>query len=111
MKPYIKNRLWIVGIAILLIFINKADFSEYAIKIYSVLLPVIIAFLVAWFLLPLKKTAETMLNKCRLSVLKKSSHVISALLVYTMFISAIVIFNSPFTTFVLCNSTNPLPDS
>lgn len=92
MKPYIKNRLWIVGIAILLIFINKADFSEYAIKIYSVLLPVIIAFLLAWFLLPLKKTAETMLNKCRLSVLKKSSHVISALLVYTMFISAIVIF-------------------
>jgi len=92
MKPYIKNRLWIVAIAILLIFINKADFSEYAFKVYSVLLPVIIAFLLAWFLLPLKKTAEAVLNKCKLPIIQKFSHIISAFLVYILFISAIVIF-------------------
>ena len=92
MKPYIKNRLWLVAIAILLIFINKADFSEYALKVYSVLLPVIIAFLLGWFLLPLKKIAEKSFKKSRLSLLQKYSNSISAFLVYLMFISVIVIF-------------------
>ena len=92
MKPYIKNRLWLIVIAILLIFINKADFSEYALKVYSVLLPVIIALLFGWFLLPLKKIAENLFKKSEFPLLQKYSHPVSAFIVYVMFILAIVIF-------------------
>ena len=92
MKPYIKNRLWLVAIAILLIFINKADFSEYAFKIYYVLLPVIIAFLLGWFLLPLKKAAENTFQKSNLPLLQKYANSISAFTVYIIFMATIVIF-------------------
>lgn len=92
MKPYIKNRLWIVIIAILLIFVNKADFSEYAFKLYTVLLPVIIAFLLAWFLIPLKKLTEKLLKQSKSPILQKSAHILSAFLVYTLFVSIIIVF-------------------
>ena len=92
MKPYIKNRLWIVGIAILLIFINKADFTAYASKLYSVLLPVIIAFLFAWFLLPLKKHIEKIIQKNAPYTFKKTAHILSACIVYISFIAVIAVF-------------------
>ncbi len=92
MKPYIKNRLWLVATAIILIFIYKADFTEYALKLYSVLLPVIIAFLLAWFLLPLKKKTEFSLKKSSFEFLKKFSHPISVFLIYITFIAVITLF-------------------
>ncbi len=92
MKPYIKNRLWFVALAVAIIFIYKADFSEYASRLYSVLLPVIIAFLFAWFLLPLKKKTEFFLKKSSFEFVCKFSHPISAFLIYFAFIAVIIIF-------------------
>lgn len=92
MKPYIKNRLWIVGIAIILIFIYKADFTKYISALYSVLLPVIIAFLFAWFLIPLKKKTEVFLQKTSFELVCRFSHPVSAFLVYITFITTIIIF-------------------
>lgn len=92
MKPYIKNRLWLIAAAIILIFIYKTDFSEQLGRLYSVLSPVIISLLLAWFLLPLKELIENYLQKKSKGFFKKYSHIISASLVYILFIIAIFFF-------------------
>lgn len=92
MKPYIKNRLWIVVTAIILIFVYKTDFSEQFGRLYSVLSPVIIALLFAWFLIPVKEYAENILFKRKNYFLKKRAHVISAFLVYLLFVGIISFF-------------------
>ena len=92
MKPYIKNRLWLIATAIILIFVYKTDFSAQLGKLYSVLSPVIIAFLLAWFLLPVKKIIESYILKKGNFFLKKYSNIISASAVYTMFMGIIFFF-------------------
>ena len=63
MKPYIKNRLWIIAFAVILIFIYKTDFSVQINRVYTVLSPVIISFLISWFLVPIKNTIENFLKR------------------------------------------------
>lgn len=92
MKPYIKNRLWLVAIAIILIFIYKTDFSEQIDRIYTVLSPVIISLLFAWFLVPAKNKIEDFLKANFKGFLKKHSSGISAALVYIFFLALIVFF-------------------
>ena len=65
MKPYIKNRMWIVAIAIILIFVNKINFYEIIKKIISILYPVIVALLFAWFLIPAKNKLENLVKKSK----------------------------------------------
>ena len=92
MKPYIKNRLWIVITAIVLIFIYKTDFSQQFGRLYNVLAPVIIAFLFAWFLVPAKELLESLLKKKGNNFFKKHAHVMSAAAVYLVFMGMIAFF-------------------
>ncbi len=92
MKPYIKNRLWLIFAAIILIFIYKTDFSMQLGRLYAVLSPVIIAVLFAWFLIPLKVRTEKLLLRSKKFLVKKYSNLISAFLVYLCFVGAIIFF-------------------
>ena len=92
MKPYIKNRLWLVATAVILIFIYKTDFSAQLGRLYSVLSPVIISLLIAWFLLPIKKLIEKHIQKTHKTFLRKYSNIISSSIVYIIFISIIFFF-------------------
>lgn len=92
MKPYIKNRLWIIVIAIILIFIYKTDFSVQINRVYTVLSPVIISLLLSWFLIPIKNKFEDFIKVNSKGFLKKKSSVISAFVVYALFIALILFF-------------------
>lgn len=92
MKPYIKNRLWIVAVAVLLMFVYKTDFSEQLHKIYTVLSPVIISLLFSWFLLPLKSKCETVLKDVSNKFVSDHSSALSAFLVYFAFLGLIAFF-------------------
>lgn len=92
MKPYIKNRMWIVAIAIILIFVNKINFYEIIKKIISILYPVIVALLFAWFLIPAKKKLENLVKKSKRKLISKHSELLSAILVYLVFIGIIIFF-------------------
>lgn len=92
MKPYIRNRLWIVGIAIGLIIFYKTDFSMQAERLYRVLLPVIIAMLFSWFLIPLKVWGERFIAGNTKGKLKNRAHLISAFAVYFAFVGVVAFF-------------------
>lgn len=92
MKPYIKNRLWLIVTVIFLIFIYKMDFSEQIRKLYTVLSPVLISFLLAWFLLPIKKKLEKYMTENENKFLKKHSNSLSAITVYLIFLGIIFFF-------------------
>lgn len=92
MKPYIKKRLWIIITVIVLIFIYKTDFSQQFGRLYNVLAPVIISFLFAWFLVPIKEFVESLLQKNGNNFLKNHAHVISATAVYLVFMGMIIFF-------------------
>lgn len=92
MKPYIKNRLWLISAAILLIFIYKTDFSVQINKLYTVLSPVIISLLLSWFLIPPKNKLEGFLKYNSKGFIKKHSSVIASFTVYLLFIALILFF-------------------
>lgn len=92
MKPYIKNRLWIIVIAIILIFIYKTDFSVQISKLYTVLSPIIISLLISWFLVPIKNKLEDIIKLNFKGFLKEKSSIISAFTVYFLFIALILFF-------------------
>lgn len=92
MKPYIKNRLWLLIGAVILIFIYKTDFSAHIGKLYTVLSPVIISFLLAWLLLPVKINIEFYMKEKGNSFFRKYSAIISAFSVYIIFIGIIFFF-------------------
>ncbi len=92
MKPYIKNRLWIIAFAVILIFIYKTDFSVQINRVYTVLSPVIISFLLSWFLVPIKNTIENFLKPNTKGFLKKHASIVSAFTVYILFITLILFF-------------------
>ena len=92
MKPYIKNRLWLVSIALILIFVYKADLSAEINRIYTVLSPVIISLLLAWFLVPLKIKTEYFIKHNTKGFLRKKSSGISAAIIYLLFVALIAFF-------------------
>lgn len=92
MKPYIKNRLWLIIIAIILIFIYKTDFSAQINRVYTVLSPIIISFLLSWFLVPIKIFAENFIKLNTKGFLKKHASTISIFIVYILFIALILFF-------------------
>lgn len=92
MKPYIKNRLWLIVIAVILIFVYKTDFSVQINKIYTVLSPVIISLLFAWFLVPVKNKIEDFLKSNFRGFLKNKASGISSAIVYLLFMALIGFF-------------------
>ncbi len=92
MKPYIKKRMWLVATVIILILICKIDFSMHILKIYTVLSPVIISLLLGWFLIPVKTKIENFINLKSKGFIKKNVRVISALIVYLIFIALVLFF-------------------
>lgn len=92
MKPYIKNRLWIISVLIILIFVYKTDFSTQLHKLYTVLSPVIISLLISWSVLPVKHKLENLLKLNFKGFIKTNAHLISAFTVYLMFIALILLF-------------------
>lgn len=92
LKPYIKNRLWLIAIAVILIFVYKTDFSVQINKIYTILSPVIISLLLAWFLVPVKSKIEDFLKSNFKGFLKKWASGLSSALVYLLFMVLIAFF-------------------
>lgn len=92
MKPYIKNRLWIIAIAVILIFVYKTDFSVQLYKLCTVLSPVIISLLISWSVLPIKIKIENILKLNFKGFLKNKAHLISSFIVYLLFIALILLF-------------------
>lgn len=90
MKPYIKNRLWLILIAIVLIFVWKINFTARLKQVISVLYPVITAFVFAWLLIPAKIWVEGVINKNK--KLSKYKNSLSAFCVYIVFIGLIGFF-------------------
>ncbi len=92
MKHSTKNKLWLFAFGVILITIFKTDFSAQFERIYRVLLPVIIGFLFAWFLIPLKKKLENYLNKRFKKINKAKIRIISIFCVYLAFLGAVAFF-------------------
>lgn len=90
MKPYIKNRLWLILIAVLLIFIYKINFTARVKQVLTVLYPVLTAFVFAWILIPAKVWLEGLISKHK--ALNKYKNSLSAFGVYIVFVGLIVFF-------------------
>ena len=92
MKHSVKNKIWLFLFGVVLIFIYKTDFSFQLGRIYRVLLPVIIGFLFAWFLVPLKIKLENFLNNNLKKSSKNRNRLIAVFGVYITFIGAVAFF-------------------
>ena len=90
MKPYIKNRLLIILIAVVLIFVYKINFTARIKQILTVLYPVITAFVFAWLLIPAKVWLEGLISKNH--KLSKYKNPLSAFGVYIAIVGLIVFF-------------------
>lgn len=90
MKPYIKNRLWLILIAVVLIFVYKINFTARIKQILTVLYPVITAFVFAWLLIPVKMWLEGIIGKN--SKMSKYKNALSAFGVYIVFVGLIGFF-------------------
>ena len=92
MKHYVKNKIWLFLVGVALVVILKTDFSAQLGRIYRVLLPVIIGFVFAWFLIPLKLRAEFFLNKRFKNNSKNSNRLIAVFGTYIAFLGAVAFF-------------------
>lgn len=90
MKPYIKNRLWLILIAVVLIFVYKINFTAGLKQILTVLYPVITAFVFAWLLIPAKVRVENLISKS--NKLSGYKNALSAFAVYIAFTGVIGFF-------------------